>query len=303
MTRIPQLEQELVAAAERLQSPRRLVRPAARVGLAAAAVAAGIVLEVLGAADNDDNNTRHRRLPPSGQMIAPNLDLVDAEAGVRFNLNGRVLTVSLLASAPSETRTKVNGKWLRATCAKGFTEGPGPGPGPDRRQTRERLWPAGSTRLTFRFRGDISHIATWCRLEDPELGHIAFVHVRRAAPAPEGARSQEQEIEQTGNKWARLFAASDPAACDRYMTQPACERVACERAGGRVVEHCTPLSSRFVRSFRNARVKAVAFKGDRAAASFSNGETVEFVPVGAGAWWISELGPRVSGPEAAGSSG
>ena len=298
MTRIPQLEQELVAAAERLQSPRRLVWPAARAALAAAVVAA-VVAVVLAAHDDT-----HRRAQPSGgPPVSPNLNLLDAEAGVRFNLNGRVLTVSVLASAPSETRTKVNGKWLRATCAKGFTEGPGPGPGPDRRQTRERLWPAGSTRLTFRFRGDISHIATWCRLEDPELGHIAFVHVRRAAPAPEGARSQEQEIEQTGNKWARLFAASDPAACDRYMTQPACERVACERAGGRVVEHCTPLSSRFVKSFRNARVKAVAFKGDRAAASFSNGETVEFVPVGAGAWWISELGPRVSGPEAAGSSG
>jgi hypothetical protein len=49
MTRLPQLEQELVAAAARLQSPRRVVAPAARVALAAGAVAlavaaAGIVI-------------------------------------------------------------------------------------------------------------------------------------------------------------------------------------------------------------------------------------------------------------------
>jgi hypothetical protein len=49
MTRLPQLEQELVAAAARLQSPRRMVAPALRVALAAGALVlavavAGIVI-------------------------------------------------------------------------------------------------------------------------------------------------------------------------------------------------------------------------------------------------------------------
>jgi hypothetical protein len=40
--------------------------------------------------------------------------------------------------------------------------------------------------------------------------------------------SQEQKIERTGNRWARLFAAGHPAAC-RYMTPQGCARIKCER--------------------------------------------------------------------------
>jgi hypothetical protein len=47
MTRLPQLEQELVAAATRLQSPRRVIRPAARAVLAIAAVLVAGVLAVV----------------------------------------------------------------------------------------------------------------------------------------------------------------------------------------------------------------------------------------------------------------
>ena len=81
MTRIPQLEQELIAAAARLQSRRRLVWPVARVALAAAAVAVVAVLSVVVVADNDGD----RRSQPAGATPSvPNPDLVDREAGVRF---------------------------------------------------------------------------------------------------------------------------------------------------------------------------------------------------------------------------
>jgi hypothetical protein len=178
VTRIPQLEQELVAAAGRLGSPRRLIQPAARVALALGAFAVAAVLAVIVVADNDKQGGR-RQHPASGTPGVPNPDMIDHEAGVRFALNGRVLTVSLLPTATSKTRERVNGVRIRATCGRAFAEGPGPGPGPDPRQTRTRLWPAGSTVVRFRFPQDNSRIATWCRLEDPALGHIAFVKFRR----------------------------------------------------------------------------------------------------------------------------
>ena len=284
MTRIPELEQELVAAAARLQSPRRLVRPAA---LAAAAVAAVVVLGVVVAVDKDvDRHAQPAGGPP--QQRSGKIEAVDPEARVRFSLEGRVLTVRLLANAPSETRDKVSGKRLRATCAKGFAQGPGPGPGPDPLQTRTRLWPAGHDTVHFHFRGDISGIATWCRLEDPVVGHVAF---GKFPDPPQPAKlTPEQEIEQIGNKWAPLFAAApNPDACAgwdeqhphrevaaKYMGQPACEQAICERVGNRAIKNCTPLSLRLQNSFADATVQDVVVKGHRAAARFSNGETVQF---------------------------
>ena len=47
MTRLPQLEQELVAAAARLQSPSRILAPAARAALATVAVSAAVMLAVV----------------------------------------------------------------------------------------------------------------------------------------------------------------------------------------------------------------------------------------------------------------
>ena len=305
MTRIPELEQELVAAAARLQTPRRLVRPAVRVALAAAALAAAVALAVVGIADNDG----HRRAGPSGApQSPPNPDRIDHEAGVAFALDGRVLTVRLVASAPLTTRDKVDGKRLRATCGEAFSDGPGPGPGVDPRQTRTRLWPAGSTRVRFRFPEDNSRIARWCRLEDPVAGHVAFVKFRnrpRPQPADDGpvppngiensptwARlTPEQRIEEIGNRWARRFAASNERC--RFEAQPFCERISCERISG-PIPNCTRPSADYRRSFRDATVQDVVIKGGRAAARFSNGEAIElehikgYVP--GGLWWTTKLG-------------
>jgi hypothetical protein len=103
--------------------------------------------------------------------------------------------------------------------------------------------------------------------------------------------THEQEIEQTGNGWARLFGAG--GRCNRFMGQPACEWVDCERAGGRPIPNCTPVPSEVQRSFAGAVVEEVAIRGQRAAARFSNGETVRFQAAAAAPsrfWWIARVG-------------
>jgi hypothetical protein len=287
VTRIPELEQELVAAAARLRTPRRALRPAARAALAAAAVAVVAVLAVVGASERSDSERQRR---PAG--TAPGAKLaIDNQAGVQFRLAGRVLTVRLLPFAPTETQTRVSAARVRATCGAAFAQ---VGPEDDPRNAREqstRFWPAGRRQLSFRFARDISGDARWCRLEDPVVGHVAFVKFTGTTKQPGSA---EQAVELAANEWARLFAASDPAACERYMAQPACERIDCRRVNGMKVENCTPASAAFRNSFRDARVEDAAVKGRFAAARFSNGETVRLDRVdGAGpngVWWIVKFG-------------
>jgi hypothetical protein len=73
MTRLPQLEQELVAAAARLQKPRRMVS-AARVALAAAAVALAVAAAAIVIAGNRDGGEPGREtagpaaFPPDAQL-------------------------------------------------------------------------------------------------------------------------------------------------------------------------------------------------------------------------------------------
>jgi hypothetical protein len=116
-----------------------------------------------------------------------------------------------------------------------------------------------------------------------------------ATTANEASLSAWQEIERAGNDWARLFSAGDRLvavsdAC-KYMTQPGCERIACGRAGYRPIENCTPPSLEFQRSFGGAVVEDIAIRGHRAAARFSNGETVEFTEIGvSGSYWIHKVG-------------
>jgi hypothetical protein len=103
-------------------------------------------------------------------------------------------------------------------------------------------------------------------------------------------RSTTQEIERTGNSWARLFGAG--RWCNEFMVQPACEQVACERVSGELIENCTRVSSKVQRSFAAAEVQDVVIRGTWAAARFSNGETVLFREVGIkrGSWAIVGVG-------------
>ena len=286
MTRIPELEQELVAAATRLRSPRRVLRPAARVALVAAALALVAVLLVVEATERDHDGRSGQRTGTPPSQRGPKVG-VDASSGVRFTFEGDQLTVTLLPWASTEARNRASGAQIRATCGVAYAQVGPEGDPRNAREERTRFWPAGRDTLRFHFRGDVSSSnAEWCRVEDPAVGQVGFAQfvtgrVRMTGP--------ESRVERIGNEWARLFAASDPAACERYMTQPACEQVDCIRVGGQRVEHCTPVSAAFRRSFRGARVQNVHVDGTNAGVAFSNGRTASLVRVEAGVWWIAKF--------------
>ena len=93
------------------------------------------------------------------------------------------------------------------------------------------------------------------------------------------------------NRWARLFAGGRDDAAGQYQTQPLGERIACQRVGGFSIENCSPPSQAFRKSFENATVENVHIKGERAAAIFSNGETIVLVQVSdRGVWWVHKIG-------------
>jgi hypothetical protein len=107
-----------------------------------------------------------------GEPSAPGPTVaVDVEAGVRFSLNGGVLTVRLGGWAPTKTRQRVAGERIRATCGDPLASPPGD----PRREARTRFWPASRARVRYRFHRDMARIARWCRLEHPADGHVAFV--------------------------------------------------------------------------------------------------------------------------------
>jgi hypothetical protein len=120
-------------------------------------------------------------------------------------------------------------------------------------------------------------------LERPEIERV----IRSLRFSQYASGSPQHEIEQTGNEWARLFGAG--RRCNRYMGQPACEWVACASAGAGPIPNCTPVSSKVQRSFRRAVVEDIVIRGQRAAARFSNGETVRFQE-NLGFWGIERVG-------------
>jgi hypothetical protein len=237
-----------------------------RAALAAAAVAVVIALVAVEATEKNDGG-RTTGSPPSqhGTKIG-----IDGQAGVRFSLEGRELTVRLLPYAPLETRQRVSSARIRATCGVAFGQVGPEGDPRTQRVERTRFWPAGRDTMRFRFAVDISSIARWCRAEDPAVGHVAFVQFGTAS---ERVLTPQEAVEWTANEWARMFAASDRNACELYMTQPACERIDCMAVGNRPVENCTPVSAAFRRSFRGARVENLHIDGRNAGVAFSNGET------------------------------
>jgi hypothetical protein len=89
-------------------------------------------------------------------------------------------------------------------------------------------------------------------------------------PSPE----QVQALRRDANTWASLFAVK---ACNRYMGQPLCEQLACQ-SGAVVIENCTPVSAAFQKSFADATVEDIEYKGSLhlAAVTYSNGVVVVF---------------------------
>jgi hypothetical protein len=97
-------------------------------------------------------------------------------------------------------------------------------------------------------------------------------------------RTRARELKRDANTWASLFAVR---ACNRYMGQPVCERLHCETQMGEFIENCTPVSEAFRKSFADATVEDIKFKGVEvvgpsnrpfylATVKFSNGEVVVF---------------------------
>ena len=253
-------------ALRRLVSPRRLLS----VPLAAAAAVGVVVvvLAVLGAIDNDDAD---RRPEPVGTVPAPTVEVVVAERGLLFGLDGRALRVQMLPDIPDASYETLSGARISATCGTNVAGDSGG------EATVTRPWPADQTSMGFRFARDVSG---WCRLEDQSGSAVAFV---RFPGVPPGAKEQ---ITETANGWARQFASSAQVCNDYYTgTGPtACEpeRSPSKKARG------------WAAAFRGATVQRIAISGDRAAAMFPNppGETLQLRRTATGEWLIVELGPK-----------
>ena len=226
--------------------------------LVALAVVVALVTVVVTVARESD--VERPAAPPGKKVVA-----TDVEHGVRFSLDGRVLTVQLLRNGPNQTFETVSGAEISATCGANVAAPPGD---PRSQSTVFRIWPAGETSLSYRFPRDVS---SWCRLDRQAVGIVASVSF---PVAWSGARGP---IAETANKWARHFASS-PWTCTDYMNRTACKQL----------QGSTPEWRAY---FRGATVQAIAIRGDRAAATLSNDEIVQLRRIATGEWLIDRMGP------------
>jgi len=269
-----------------LVSARRLLA----VPLAAAA-AVGVAIVVLAGLVAIDNNDADRRAEPVGTEPGPKVEVVatDAERGIRFSLDGRVLTVQLLPDRPEVLET-VSGAEISATCGTNVAAPPGD---PRGETTVFRIWPAGETSLSYRFPRDVS---SWCRLGRQSVGIVASVSF---PVAWSGAREQ---IAETANNWARVFASTEQA-CNDYTAPSVCKQIGCQLVGGKPTEACkswllpassTPSGKGWAWEHRGATVQKIAISGDRAAATLSKDgleiDTVQLRRTATGEWLIDKLG-------------
>jgi hypothetical protein len=290
------LQADLVEAMDRYErrSPRgrlaagrypRLLRPAtlARVAAGAALI---VVLVAVVVTVWRESDVERAAAPPGKKLVA-----TDVERGVRFSLDGRVLTVQLLPDRPEVLET-VSGAEISATCGTNVAAPPGD---PRGETTVFRIWPAGETSLSYRFPRDVS---SWCRLDRQSVGIVASVSF---PVAWSGAREQ---IAETANGWARVFA-STAQACNDYTASSVCKQIGCKRVGGKPTEGCkswlnpassTPSGKGWAWEHRGATVQRIAISGDRAAATLAKDgleiDTVQLRRTATGEWLIDKLGPR-----------
>ena len=181
--------------------------------LVALAVVVALVAVVVTVARESD--VERPAAPPGKKVVA-----TDVERGVRFSLDGRVLTVQLLPPVRNQTLETVSGAEISATCGANVAAPPGD---PRSEITLFRLWPAGQTSLSYRFPRDVS---SWCRLDRQSVGIVASVSFPGAWP---GARGP---IAETAHNWARLFAAS-AQLCNAYTVRT-CEKIKLQAVQERV---------------------------------------------------------------------
>src|SRR5215211_2366154 len=187
----------------RLRPALGRLRPSPQTLVALAVVAALVAVVVTVARESD---VERSAAPPGKKLVA-----TDVENGVRFSLDGRVLTVQVLPDRPNATFEAVSGAEISATCRTTVAAPPGD---PRSQSTVFRRWPAGETSLSFRFPRDVSG---WCRLDRSSVGIVA------SASFPVAWSGARGPIAETANKWARHFASS-PQTCTYYMSRTACEQ-------------------------------------------------------------------------------
>ena len=234
-----------LAAGRYPQLLRRATLP--RTAAGAALIVALVAVVVTVARESD---VEREAAPPGKKLVA-----TDVERGVRFSLDGRVLTVQLLPDRPKVLET-VSGAEISATCGTNVAAPPGD---PRGETTVFRIWPAGETSLSYRFPRDVS---SWCRLGRQSVGIVASVNF---PVAWSGAR---RPIAETANKWARHFASS-PQTCTDYMSRTACEQ-AKECEPGLSIPACRAKARQWAAEHLGATVQKIAISGDRAAATISN---------------------------------
>jgi hypothetical protein len=285
------LQADLVEAMDRYErrSPRGrlavggfpyLLRRAtlARVAAGAALIVALVAVVVTVAREADVERSAG---PPGKKVVA-----TDVEGGVRFSLDGRVLTVQLVEPVRNQTLEAVSGAEVSAACGANLAASLGD---PWRESTLTRRWPAGQTSLSFRFPRDVSR---WCLLRNETGSIVASVSFPVAFS---GARGP---IAETADKWARHFASS-PQTCTDYMSRNFCKGAkGCEP--GLSVRACRAKARQWGAEFLGATAQAIAIRGDRAAVTLSNDVIVQLRRSATGEWLIDGMGPfGAVGPDAA----
>ena len=192
--------------------------------LVALAVVVALVAVVVTVARESD--VERPAAPPGKKVVA-----TDVERGVRFSLDGRVLTVQLLPPVRNQTLETVSGAEISATCGANVAAPPGD---PRSEITLFRRWPAGQTSLSYRFPRDVS---SWCRLDRQSVGIVACVSFPGAWP---GARGP---IAETAHNWARLFAAS-AQLCNAYTVRTREDQASRPRKSGSGQRRTSPRRSR-----------------------------------------------------------
>src|SRR3954466_12682129 len=128
----------------RLRPALGRLRPSSQALVALAVVAALVAVVVTVAPESEVEGPA---APPGKKVVAS-----DGERGVRFSLDGRVLTVQLIAPVRNQTLDAVSGAEISAPCATTVAAPPGD---PRGETTVFRVWPAGGTSLSFRFPRDV----------------------------------------------------------------------------------------------------------------------------------------------------
>jgi hypothetical protein len=99
----------------------------------------------------------------------------DRRAGVAFRLDGRVLTLRLLPSAPRSVRRELRGGSVLAACFSDLARADA-----GVVVLAQRDWPRGRAVLRVRFPLDVSRLASGCSVGSGEGDPVAQVVFRRA---------------------------------------------------------------------------------------------------------------------------